>query len=444
MWSMGMSWVGGMAHSSCCGHRTGWQHRPAPAGAGVSEPPTFRSAPPGDGGATKCSQLTAYRSVIIDLTMFDSDGGDYDKHRRNFWDEAQQLLHLFQSLPMLEHVSFFADASDDGTLALLFQQLIDRDGPLNALHPPWSYQIKSFGWRQRAPPPRGMREYNCASPFVSTYKFLQNAPNLSLLVLDADQDTMESIDVVEAMQQLAMRQPLRGRTIAPLSLMICGPIKQWERMFDPMLEPGNDLKELFIDRPLDGRIYADLHPDDFITLVQPLKQLPKLQLLQVGSYTFGLYEQRIIANRLARLVPSLLVVGLLGDDADTTWWAIWRGLVGEPYVRPLGDGHLFLLEEKARELKPPTFDGIEEIVHSRRSSSCHNLAETRVNYVAEHTVKPIFDLPRPPASERLAETTVPLWSPPWTHQAYSFGSDAKELEDKRNHERLPTGISMGT
>lgn len=87
-----------------------------------------------------------------------------------------------------------------------------------------------------------------------------------------------------------------------------------------------------------------------------------LQLLQVGSYIFPLSDQVSIGMYLARAIPSLLVLGLLGEGGDTHWWGIWRNasrrgsLVshliydGELDVKlvPLGDGHLAKLEGEAR------------------------------------------------------------------------------------------------
>lgn len=121
----------------------------------------------------------------------------------------------------------------------------------------------------------------------------------------------------------------------------------------------------------------------------PLAELPHLTLLQVGSYLFPPTVQIDIVTFLAREIPSLLVVGLLGEEGETNWWGIWRRAStrrretwyrstaasgptdGDPahvwtpevwqhhrqrYDRasdfrlvPLEDGHLRLLEEEADE-----------------------------------------------------------------------------------------------
>lgn len=125
-------------------------------------------------------------------------------------------------------------------------------------------------------------------------------------------------------------------------------------------------------------VLADLQT----SLLLPLAELPHLTLLQVGSYLFPPAVQIDIVTCLAREVPSLLVVGLLGEEGETNWWGIWRrastrrreswyrsaaewpaqfyteGIGGRRHrddrmldfrLVPLEDGHLRLLEEEAEE-----------------------------------------------------------------------------------------------
>lgn len=66
-----------------------------------------------------------------------------------------------------------------------------------------------------------------------------------------------------------------------------------------------------------------------LDLLSPLHDLPALRLLQVGSYTFAPSVQIEIARIIAQFLPSLNVLGLNGQDNDTTWWGIWRDGGGE-------------------------------------------------------------------------------------------------------------------
>lgn len=100
--------------------------------------------------------------------------------------------------------------------------------------------------------------------------------------------------------------------------------------------------------------------------MEPLSNLPHLQLLQVGSYIFDMPLQTLIAFRLARDMPTLLIIGLLGEEGDTNWWGIWRNASRrEPpppqymldeqtdiMLVPLGDGHMRQLEGLTRPTTP--------------------------------------------------------------------------------------------
>lgn len=373
---------------------------------------------------------TPNRTLIIDLSMFDGDTDEVGRpgSGRQCWDEAALLIKLLRSLPRLEHLSFFADASDDSTMALLFSNLIpypDLDtavsSPPTDSAVPFAQRIKSFGWRQRGKPPPDLRDFSRVSPFVSSYHLLRNAPNLSFLVLDADLDLMLPEDVADAMRELAKRRPRLGESFAPISLMLCGPIAGWQNMIQQLGPLGKDIQELFIDRPVLRRHKADeVNTEKFVKDLEPLKLWPRLQLLQVGSYPFVLNEQRMITTRLARALPSLLVLGLLGEEEDTCWWGVWNSPVGEPVVHPLGDGHLDVLEESTRKARQPSYAfGIEAITRSRRSSIANDLSlrpqslfghpfDRQANFIAEHTIQPILGAPGSPG--RRDSLAAPMWT----------------------------------
>ncbi|WVR04236.1 hypothetical protein IAU60_001236 [Kwoniella sp. DSM 27419] len=344
------------------------------------------------------------------------------KAPRSCWAESALLTALLNSLPSLNHLSFFADASDDSTLALLFASLIPHPSlhavppavlaspsALSAIsasgsglghpanrhdagrisvdhgHPPQQqyrpfvplpHRLRSFGWRQRATPPALFRQFSQSSTFVSTLHLLRHAHNLSFLVLDADMDEMTQSDVLTAVKELSLRQSPMGERPDKVSLMLCGPISGWN---DRFLRGISDcfregIKELFFDRPL--RKSAQAHAtsfEAFTALLHPLESLPHLRLLQVGSYTFTLDLQSRIALHLARAIPSLLVLGLMGEEGETNWWGIWRrasqrGMAArtepmtydEEYdtrIKALEDGDLRRLEDEVERWirsHPPT------------------------------------------------------------------------------------------
>jgi hypothetical protein len=215
--------------------------------------------------------------------MFDSDDDASADGRaparmvqRSFWIESTKLFNLIQALPSLNHISFFADASDDATLALLFASLIphpsSHDIPPPTLPPspsvrsaasgylpaqPLTARIHSFGWRQRAAPPQGTREFTQSSTFISTLHLLRHAHRLSFLVLDADLDEMFKQDILTACKELALRAPPFGEEAERVSLMLCGPIRGWNRQFlADLSETFTGIKELFIDRPLKKSMIA--------------------------------------------------------------------------------------------------------------------------------------------------------------------------------------------
>lgn len=211
--------------------------------------------------------------------MFDQPD---DSSPRSCWRESALLIALLQCLPNLEHLSFFADQSDDSTLALLFATLIPHPSlhpippplpftpaasripsPMRDLSPPsppasplpLATRIKSFGWRQRSKPPSGYHDFSTASTFVSTLHLLRHAHRLTYLVLDADMDMIRPTDLSAALRELYRRKYPPGETALPFSLIICGPIQGWEREGKEVLEmiaqeSGGSVHELFIDRPL--------------------------------------------------------------------------------------------------------------------------------------------------------------------------------------------------
>ncbi|WVW79020.1 hypothetical protein I302_100983 [Kwoniella bestiolae CBS 10118] len=371
------------------------------------------------------------KSIIIDLTMFDSDPDASTRTRlspvdpmsssttstensiikpRSCWAESSLLTSLINSLPSLNHISFFADASDDSTLALLFASLIPHPS-LHAIPPtvlsnspstlstisgshgyphnnnpyiPFTHRLRSFGWRQRAAPPSNFRQFSQSSTFVSSLHLIRHSHNLSFLVLDADLDELTLPDILTPLKELQLRRSPVGEKSQLISLMICGPIRDWDSVgngfLKSMVNTFDGIKELFIDRPLKKSTKVkETSFEDFTSLLDPLSSLPYLRLLQIGSYTFTTPLQSSIVRHLSRTIRSLLVVGLLGEEGETVWWGIWRrassrGMrylpegdgqgIGEyddytdTRIKFLGDGELRALEEEYEEWlkisRPPT------------------------------------------------------------------------------------------
>jgi hypothetical protein len=182
---------------------------------------------------------------------------------RSCWVESALLIKLFNSLPALHHVSFFADASDDSTLSLVFAALIPHPSthpvppatPSPSAHTsslpsttspvastralmeppavPFGSRIRSFGWRQRAIPPPALRSFSQTSTFVATLHILRHAHRLGFVIIDADMAGMERADILVTINELARRERPQGESGRLMnkdrvSIMICGPIAGWE------------------------------------------------------------------------------------------------------------------------------------------------------------------------------------------------------------------------
>ncbi|ODN91375.1 hypothetical protein L198_05887 [Cryptococcus wingfieldii CBS 7118] len=292
------------------------------------------------------------RSIIIDCSMFEAQQSHEDFYPdleeapvnpRTCWEESALLVSLLTALPNLEHISFFADASDDTTLSLMFAALIPSARPsasgANSFswqsledtdstgHVPFAQRIKSFGWRQRASPPQFFHQFSQTSTFICIYHFIRHAVNLSFLVLDTNTYVTASSDILAVLRELAAREvPAGGRK--RLSLMLCGPIDGWEADFLHNLgDTYDDIGELFIDRPMEGSMIPVSGEEDvglLLDLIQPLTSLHHLHLLQVGSYAFDTPARLRFATVLSVNLPSLRVMGLLGSDGETLWMVAWR------------------------------------------------------------------------------------------------------------------------
>lgn len=291
--------------------------------------------------------LLMVSSIIIDLNMFDPDPesdslntspflGSTPQGRlvhsilprqpRSCWSESAQLVELFRSLPSLSHMSIFADASDDSALALFFSSLIAHPSlhvpppptrpstpkllptgrsraSLSATAPlfapatpvpdqpplPISARLTSFGWRQRAPPPSGFRQYAQVSTFVSTLHLIRHCYRLSTLVLDADMDEMDPEDILTVCRELRQRPPPNGEQSERVSMTLCGPIRGWDvgsggrgGFLEKMVREYTGFKELFIDRPL--RKSHEAHETTVAHFVCPLSD-PLIQLTHRSPYS---------------------------------------------------------------------------------------------------------------------------------------------------------------
>lgn len=281
--------------------------------------------------------------------MFDSDEADVPpgdpssstpslppaKILRTCWSESTLISRLIQCLPSLNHISFFADASDDTTLALLFGSLIPHPSTFaippptvpaspsamstmsftenaaslavyngNSFQPvPLTSRLRSFGWRQRAPPPNEYRSFAQTSTFVSTLHLLRHAHRLSFLVLDADLDEMHQEDVIAACQELSLREPPIGEEAEKVSLMLCGPIRGWGNEFlAEMVKTFGGIKELFLDRPLrKSKVTHETTFESFVSVQQVCSTL------SIDTFSPDDDRRAIVTTPLPPLTSSRLV-----------------------------------------------------------------------------------------------------------------------------------------
>ena len=134
-------------------------------------------------------------------------------------------------LPSLEHLSFFADGSDDLSLALFFDKPdVHRLGS----------RLRSFGWRARSETPFESRAFANSSMFISFSEFFKGCPRLGCVVLDSNAETisMSTLDLDLVMTSLQGRriEVASGRrcgaeleeSLPPkLTLMLLGRMNQW-------------------------------------------------------------------------------------------------------------------------------------------------------------------------------------------------------------------------
>jgi hypothetical protein len=139
----------------------------------------------------------------------------------------------------LEHLSFFADATDDVTLALLLAK-VQSGGKLPA-------QLRSFGWRSRHNTSdhlnRQLREEYKSGFFAAFAGFLKDCTRLSCIVLDSlaeaqntdERDLMMVMDALDgradlcdsfppSVNQVVVELARCGKTIKrpPLTVILCG------------------------------------------------------------------------------------------------------------------------------------------------------------------------------------------------------------------------------
>jgi hypothetical protein len=146
--------------------------------------------------------------------------------------EVKALQDLTAALPGLEHLSFFADGSDDITLSLFFgtERIRRYIGP----------RLKSFGWRARSETPQEARSFSATSMFISFSDFLRNCNRLGCIVLDCNAEVMgmsaQDLELVlsslqdrrlEVMQNDGLRYGRSDRGHPALTLMLCGLMSRW-------------------------------------------------------------------------------------------------------------------------------------------------------------------------------------------------------------------------
>lgn len=103
--------------------------------------------------------------------------------------EAATLRNLVAELPALQHISFFADSSDDLTLSLFFADTSTRQF--------FASTLRSLGWRARSATPKETRDFNDTSPFVAFEALIPCCTQLQCLVLDyrSEEKPLLKVDV---------------------------------------------------------------------------------------------------------------------------------------------------------------------------------------------------------------------------------------------------------
>ena len=141
------------------------------------------------------------------------------------------MHQLAVALPGLEHLSFFADGSDDITLSLFFgaQNVRQYIAP----------RLKSFGWRARSETPQEARTFAATSMFISFAEFLKDCNQLGCIVLDCNAEAMamSAQDLELVLSSLQRRQlEIQGNSTQnhspqqgypALTLMLCGLMSRW-------------------------------------------------------------------------------------------------------------------------------------------------------------------------------------------------------------------------
>lgn len=137
-------------------------------------------------------------------------------------------------------------------------------------------------------------------------------------------DEIHKEDILVACKELALREPPIGEETQKVSLMLCGPIRGWDRTFlEDLAKTYTGIKELFLDRPLrKSAVAQETTFEDFVSQVPPRGFLLMLDFI-VG--TSG-------ADATFAITPSRLVY-LFNADPD-----IYRISARQGYAKVIGFG----------------------------------------------------------------------------------------------------------
>jgi hypothetical protein len=199
----------------------------------------------------------------------------------------------------MEHLSIFADGSDDITLSLFF----GTDYVRRHIGP----RLKSFGWRARSETPHELREFYATSMFISFSDFLRHCNRLGCIVLDCNTEatamSAQDLDLVlSALQDRQFEVVPNGSSVndrserghPALTLMLCGLMSRWR--------PG--------DADLDA---AESHP----AFIKTRPMSPGLVSWNAREHCYTNLEDRADSGKISRRNnPDIQRINVLSQGYD--------------------------------------------------------------------------------------------------------------------------------
>ncbi|CAK9786865.1 hypothetical protein CC85DRAFT_331410 [Cutaneotrichosporon oleaginosum] len=260
----------------------------------------------------------AVHVVVLQLSMQMFNGvlvqGERHRYRkRSCWEESALLVRVLRALPNLAHFVLFSGVTDETTLALLFAELIPRDGALgSSSHAATTFpsRLRSLQWSPLSYHWPEERTFPSTLDFASLHHLLTHADNLDTLLLGAD-DELRSFDVLEAYRHLSH----------PVRLIVSSEISEdsggWRELVPALAKQG--LKELAMHRLPEE--CSDL--GTAMALLAPLAESGSTAL-DIGWFPFetkaeGKAIVDILPYVLAKMISTLCTIGVWGSLGWIRW-----------------------------------------------------------------------------------------------------------------------------